>query len=130
MQKSDFRTSITSLYGSRTSSLVLRTHNSVLCTRISRPYGFQPSHVVLCIQKSDFRTTIACLYGSQTSPVILCMQYSVISTRFTCLYRSQPLSVVSHAKQRLLDRSNKSLWVPDIICRFVHEKECDMNLNY
>ena len=25
-----------------------------------------------------------------------------------------------HAKQRLLDQNNKSLWVPDITCRFVH----------
>ena len=73
------------------------------------------------------------LYGSQTSPVVLCMQYSLISTRITCLYGPQPLSVVfacktawlasellvfigpSHhvwfldAKQRLLDRINKSL---------------------
>ena len=27
----------------------------------------------------------------------------------------------SHAKQRLLDQNNKSLWVADITCRFVHE---------
>ena len=25
-----------------------------------------------------------------------------------------------HAKQLLLDQNNKSLWVPDITCRFVH----------
>ena len=28
-----------------------------------------------------------------------------------------------HAKQRLLDQNNKSLWVPDMICRFVHVKQ-------
>ena len=27
------------------------------------------------------------------------------------------------AKQRLMDRINKFLWVPDITCRFVHEKK-------
>ena len=27
-----------------------------------------------------------------------------------------------HAKQRLLDPNNKSLWVPDITCRFVQKK--------
>ena len=36
------------------------------------------------------------------------------------------MSPISHvwfldAKQRLLDRNNKSLWVPDITCRCVHE---------
>ena len=76
-----------------------------------------------------------------------CMQYSVISTRNTCLYGSQPLSVVFacitatfgseykfskgtrphlsflHAKQRLLVQNNKSLWVPDMIYRFVHVQQ-------
>ena len=28
-----------------------------------------------------------------------------------------------HAKQRLLDPNNKSLWVPDMTCRFVHVQE-------
>ena len=95
------------------------------------------------MQNSDFWTRITNLCGSQTSPVVLCMQYSVISTRIACLYESQPSSVVFacktawlaseslvsmgpsphvwllDAKQRLFDRNNKSLWVPDITCRFV-----------
>ena len=28
-----------------------------------------------------------------------------------------------HAKQRLLDQSNKSLWVPDMTCRLVHVQQ-------
>ena len=28
-----------------------------------------------------------------------------------------------HAKQRLLDQNNKSLWVPDMTCRFVHVQQ-------
>ena len=143
MQNSDFKTRLTSLYGSQTSSVGLSTHNSVLSSWIKRLYGFQPSPVVLCMKNSDFRTKIACLYGSKTSPVILCMQNSVPSIRITSLYESQPSSVVFgcktatlgpdlqvslgpsphlwflHAKQRLLDPNSKSLWVPDITCRFV-----------
>ena len=104
-------------------------------------------HLCFCIQNSDFWTRITNLYGSQTSPVVLCRQYSVISTRNTCLYGSQPLSVVFacitatfgpeykfsigtrlhlsflHAKQRLLDQNNKSLWVPDMTYRFVHVQQ-------
>ena len=71
----------------------------------------------------------------------------MISTRITGLYGFQPLSVVFacitatfgpeykfsmgtrphlsflHAKQRLLDQNNKSLWVPDMTYRFVHVQQ-------
>ena len=114
--------------------MVLSTHNSVLSTSIKRPYGFQPSSVVLCIQNSDLRTKIACLYGSQTSPVIFCMQNSVPSIRITSLYGYQPSSNPHvwflDAKQQLLDWDNNSLWVPDITCRFVHEKQRNYYQNY
>ena len=169
MQNSDFWTRKTSLYWSQTWPFVFYMYDSVISTRNTRLYGFQPSSVVLCIQNSDFWNRITNLLGSQTLPVIQCRQYSVICTRITCLYGSQPLSVIfacktatfgaelqdfmgprhdlsfcayktawlasellvsmspiSHvwfldAKQRLLDRNNKSLWVPDITCRCVHE---------
>ena len=126
MQNSDFKTRLTSLYGSQTSSVGLSTHNSVLSSRIKRLYGFQPSPVVLCMQTSDFWTRITSLYGyktspvalcmhnsafwnritilygSKTSPVILCMQNSVPSIRITSLYESQPSSVVFGCKTATL----------------------------
>ena len=108
IHNSAFWTRISSLYGSQTSSVVLSTHNCVLNTRIKRLYVFQPSPVVLCMQHSDFSTWIASLYGSQTSYVLFFL----------------------HAKQRLLDQNNKSLWVPDITCRFVHAIQRDYHQNY
>ena len=72
------------------------------------------------------------------------MQNSVPSIRITSFHVSQPSCVVFgfktatlglelqvsvgprphlwflHAKQRLLDQNNKSLWVPDMTFRFVH----------
>ena len=30
-----------------------------------------------------------------------------------------------HAKQRLLNQKYKSLWVPDLTCRFMHAKQRD-----
>ena len=33
------------------------------------------------------------------------------------------------AKHRLMDRNNKSLWVPGITCRFVHAKQIDLHQN-
>ena len=143
LQISVFRYRIISLYVSQTSPVTLCMQNIVISTRIASLCGSQTSPVVLCVENSDFRTKIACLYGSKTSPVILCRQNSVPSFRITSLYESQPSSVVFgcktatlgpdlqvsigpsphlwflHTKQRLLDPNSKSLWVPDITCRFV-----------
>ena len=33
------------------------------------------------------------------------------------------------AKQQLMDRNNKSLWVLEITCRFVHAKQRDLHQN-
>ena len=45
--------------------------------------------------------------------------------RITSSYGSSPHLWFLHATQRLLDQKNKSLWVPDMICRFVHAKQRD-----
>ena len=123
MQNSDYRTRITSL-----------------CRWIDPTCGF-------CMQNSDFWTRVTSLYGSQTWLFIL------LNIRITSLYGSQPSSVVfacktawlaseslvsigpsphvwfMDAKQRLLDRNNKSLWVPDITCRFVQAIQGDLYQN-
>ena len=70
MQNSDFKTRLTSVYGSQTSPVGLSTHNSVLSSRKKRLYVFQPSPVVLCMQNSDFSTRITSLCGSKTPPVV------------------------------------------------------------
>ena len=151
MQYSAFWTRISSLYGTQTSSVDLSTHNCELNTRIKRLDWFQPSHVALCIQNSAFWTRVTSPYGSQTWPVFLCMYNSGLNIRITSLYGSQPPSVVFDfktawlasesqvsmgpsphvwfldAKQRLMDRNNKSLWVPDITCRFVLVKQRDLH---
>ena len=121
--------------------------NSLFCIQ-------KPHHTCcFCMQNFDFWTRITSLYGSQTWPVILCMYNSVLNIRITSLYGSQPSSVVFafktawlasellvsmsprphhwflDSKQRLLDRNNKSLWVPNITCRFVHAKQHDLHQN-
>ena len=76
IQNGDFRTWLTSLYGSQTSSVVLSIHNSVISTRIKRRYLFQSSPVDLCMQNSDFRTRITSLCGSKTPPVFFASKTS------------------------------------------------------
>ena len=81
-----------------------------------------PDLCVLCMQNSAFRTRITSLCGSQTSPVIFCLQTSVPS--IVSMGPSPPVWFLD-AKQRLLDRINKCLWLPSITCRFVHAKQRD-----
>ena len=94
MQKNDFKTKITSLYGSQTSPEVLCSQNSVLSTRMTSPYRFELSPVVFCVENSYFSTRITNLYGFLTSSVNLCIQNSVLITRITNLYWSLTSSVV------------------------------------
>ena len=134
-----------SLYGCHTSLVVLCMQNRVICTRISSLHGFQLSSVVLCMQNCDFRTRLTSLYGSQSSSVVLSTHNSVLSTRIKRLYGFQPSPVILcmqnrdfstritslcwridptlwflQAKQRLLEKNNKSLWVPVLICGYEH----------
>ena len=96
IQNSDFMTRLTSVCGSQTSSVVLSIHNSVLRARIKRQYGFQPS------------------------PVVLCMQTATLALETLVSIVPCPYLRFLHANQRLLDQNNKSLWVQDLTCRFVH----------
>ena len=73
---------------------LLCMQNSVICTRMTSLYGFQPSSLVLCLQNSVFRTRLTSLYGSQTSSVDLSTHNSVLSTRINRLFWLQPSPVV------------------------------------
>ena len=104
MRYSVFRNTITSLFGSKTSSVDMCMQNSVLTTRITSLYRSQHSSVVLhakqrlldqnykslwvpalicgfCMRNSDFMTRITTLHWAQASPVISCSQNIVIRTR-------------------------------------------------
>ena len=146
MLNSDFMTRLTILCRSKTSSVVLSTHNSVLSTRIKRLYGFQPSPVVLCMRNSDFSTWITSLYWSQPSSEVLACKpgpklYVSMGPRKPLWFSAwrtaglasellvsmctSPHLWILQSKQRLLDPNNKSLWVPDITCRFVQAIQHD-----
>ena len=129
--------------------MILRTHNSDIMTRINCLYESQTSPVVLCMQNSVISTRISSLHGPQNSPVFSCNENNVISIRMTSFYGSQPSFVafacktaalgpelqfsmgpIPHlwlllSKPRLLDQNSKSLWVQDLTCRFVQEKQSD-----
>ena len=125
MQNSDFMTRLTSLYASQTSSVVLSTHNSVLSTRINRAYWFHPSPVVLCIQNNDFKTRITSFCWSKTPHVVFACKTTTLRLELQVSVGPRPHMWFLHAKQWLLDRNYKSLWVLDITCRVVQAKQSD-----
>ena len=94
MQNSDFRTRITSLYGSQTSSVVLCMQNSVISTRIKSLYGFQG--------RITWRSFSACKTAGFSTHELLVSILVSLSPHLRFL----------HANQRLLFwTSYKSLWV-------------------
>ena len=95
MQNSAFWTRVTSLYGSQTWPVNLRMYNSGLNIRISSLYGTHPSSVV-------FACKTAWLASEPLVSMGPCPQVWFLD-----------------AKQRLMDRNNKSLLVPDITYRLV-----------
>ena len=94
MQNNDLWTGITSLYESKIQPVILCMQNSVICTRITILYEFQPSSVFFFQAKQRLYDQTYKLHGSQTSPVVLCMQNNMISNRNTSLHGSQSSSVV------------------------------------
>ena len=71
---------------------------SDFCTRVTSLYGFHTSPVVLCMDNIVISTRITSLYGTQTSPVIVYMENSVISTRITRLSGSHTSPLVCARK--------------------------------
>ena len=78
-----------------------------------------------CMQNSDCWSRITRLYGSQTLPVVLYMQNGVPRSELLVSICPSPHQWFLDVQQRLLDRNNKSLWVLDMKCPFLHAKQRD-----
>ena len=92
---------------------------------IQRPYDHNCTHY----KTAWFAPERKVYMGSSPNLVIFPLQNSDVRTRLTSLYGSKTSSVVLDANQRRLDRDNKSLWVPDLTCRSVQAKPCDLHQN-
>ena len=119
VQNSDFRTRITSLWGSKSSPVVF--------ARKTAPSVSQRWPVVLCMYNSGLNIRITILYGSQPSSVVFACKTAWLASESLVSMCPSPLVWFLDAKQRLMDRNNKSLWVPDITCRFVLVKQRDLH---
>ena len=146
MQNSDFWTRITNLYGS---PVVLCMQYSVISTRNTCLYWSQTLSVVFACKTAPFGAELQLsmcprLHLWFWAHITTCLtqeykDYMCSSPRlWFCACKTATLALellVSmgpsphlcflHTKQRLLDQNNKSLWVPDITCRFVHAIQRD-----
>ena len=125
MQNCDFVTRLTSLYGSQISSVVLSTHNRVISTRIKRLYGSQPSSEVFACKQATFGPKLHVSMGPRTHLWFFACKTACLASELLVSMDPSPHLWFLHAKQRLLGPNNKSLWVPDITCRFVHAIQSD-----
>ena len=75
------------------------------------------------MQKRDFRTRIACLCGAQTHLSFCAYKRAWLAPELLVSMSPSRHLWFLHAKQRLLDKNYKSLWVVDLTWRFVHAKQ-------
>ena len=77
------------------------------------------------MQNSGFWIRITSLYGSQPSSAVFAFKTATLPPELLVSMGPSPPLWFLHAKQQLLDQNYKSLWVPDLNCRFVHAKQHD-----
>ena len=140
---------INSPHGSQTSPVVVCMQNSVISTRNTSLHEFLTSPVVLCMQNNVISIRITSLYGTQPSSVVFVYKTATFGSELQASIRPShhlwfcafitmwlvsellvsmgpnPRLWFLHVKQRILDQNYKPLWVPAIICGFVHSKQCD-----
>ena len=99
--------------------------NNVISIRITILYGSQPSSVAFPRKTATFGSELQVSMGPRphlrffafkTAPLAPDLQVSMGPSPHLCFFL---------AKQLLLDQNYKSLWVPDLTCRFVHAKQRD-----
>ena len=148
MENSNFSTWITSLYVSQPSSVVFACKTAHFGAEFQVSMGPSPHlrflHTKQLVLAQNYKSLwdpdLTCPFVQSKRPDLhqniksilvpahfsgFCLQNSVISIRITSLHGSQPSRVVFGCKTATLDPNNKSLWVPDITCRFVHAIQRD-----
>ena len=125
MQNIVSSTRITSLYWSQLSSVVFGSKTATLGPELQA--SMDPRHhLSFCACKTErFPPELQVSVGPRTHlSFCACKTVCLASEILVSMGPSPHLSFLD-AKHRLLDQNNKSLWIPDITCRFVHAKQRD-----
>ena len=99
--------------------------NSVPSIRITSLHVSQPSSEVIACKTATFGSEKQISMGPRYHLLFCAFNTSWLVPETLVSLGPKPYLWFLHSKQRLLDSNNKSLWVPDITCRFVHAKQCD-----
>ena len=118
--KQRLRTRIASLSVSQPSSVVLRIQNSAFSIRNSRLYRSQHSFVAFACKTATLGPEIQVSMGPRPHLCFFACKTATLAPELQVSIGPSPHLWFVHAKQRLLDQNYKSLWVPAIICSFVH----------
>ena len=95
-------------------------YNSVLSITITSVYGSQPSSVVFACKTATFGPELQVSMCTRPHQPFCTCKTACVASELLVSMGPRPHLWFLHAKQRLLDQNNKSLWVPDMSCRFVH----------
>ena len=148
MENSNFSTWITSLYVSQPSSVVFECKTAHFGPEFQVSMGSSPhlrflqtkQRVLVQNYKSLWVPDLTCPFVQSKRPDLhqniksilvpahfsgFCLQTAWLASESVVSMGPSPHVQFLDAKQRLLDPNNKSLWVPDITCRFVHAVQRD-----
>ena len=122
---SDFWTRITSLYVFQTSPVVLCMQNSVISIRKIGLYWSQPSPVLFACKTDTFWPELHVSIGLKPHLRFCAFRTVCLASELLISMGPSPDLWFLDAKERFLDQNNKSLWIPDMTCCFVHVKQRD-----
>ena len=104
-------------------TFALCMQNSVICISMTSLYGFQPSSCFFSRKSATLGPYLQVCIGPRPHPWFCTCKTATLRLELQLSVGPRPHMWFLHAKQRLLDQNNKSLWVPDMTCRFVHVQE-------
>ena len=130
MQNSDFWSRITTIYVSQLSSVVFANTTAhfgpefQVCTGPRLHLWFW-AHITACLTQ-EYKD-----YMCSSPRLLFCTcKTATLALELLVSMGPRPHLGFLHAKQRLLDQNNKSLWVPDITWCFVHAIQRDLHQNH
>ena len=122
-QNSEFCTRITNLYGSKASPVILCMQNSVISIRITSLYGSKPLSVAFAFKPAPFGAELQVSIGPRPHLSFCAWKTAWFSPERQVHIGSSPhlfFLFFLHSKQRLWDQTDKSVWVPYLICGYEH----------
>ena len=99
--------------------------NNVISIRITSLYRSQPSSVVFAFKTATLGAELQVSMEPIPHLWFFAFKTATLAPELQVSMCPSPDLWFLLAKQRLLDQNHKSLWFPDLTCRFVHAKQGD-----